>query len=225
MTSPDGHALMLGAPAECGQISRSWRASTRAAARGLSEPPCGRADLGQRRSNRSSSMTLTQAATKSRTNFSCASSLRVDLRDRPELGVRAEDQVDRGGGPLELAGGDVADLEDVLGRLRRLPLRAGGEQVHEEVVGQRLATVGEDAVLGPADVRAQGPHAADQHRHLRSGEVEQVGAVEQQRLRRELLPGPQVVAEAVGPRLEHGERLGVGLLLGGVGAARRGTGR
>ena len=35
-----------------------------------------------------------------------------------------------------------------------------------------------------------------------------------------LLAGSQVVAEPVGARLEHGERLDVGLLLRGVGAAR-----
>ena len=47
------------------------------------------------------------------------------------------------------------------------------------------------------------------------------GAVSASRLARssssvsgeQLLAGPEVVAEAVGPRLEHGEGLGVGLLL------------
>ena len=91
----------------------------------------------QRRSNRSRFMTLSHAATKSRTNFSFASSLRVDLRDGSELGVRAEDEVDGGGRPLDLAGGAVPALVDVLRRRGRLPLRAHVEQVHEEVVGQR----------------------------------------------------------------------------------------
>ena len=40
-------------------------------------------------------------------------------------------------------------------------------------------------------------------------------------LQRQRLARPEVVAEAVGPRLEHGERLDVGLLLGGVGAPGR----
>ena len=81
-------------------------------------------------------MTLTQAATKSWTNFSLGVLAGVDLGERPQLGVGAEDEVDRGGGPLHLAGGHVADLVDVLLGLRRLPLGARGEQVDEEVVGQ-----------------------------------------------------------------------------------------
>ena len=43
---------------------------------------------------------------------------RVDLGERPQLGVRAEDEVDPAAGPLDLAGGAVAALERlrVLGR-------------------------------------------------------------------------------------------------------------
>ena len=59
------------------------------------------------------------------------------------------------------------------------------------------------------------------HGHLRCGEREQIRLVDQQLLGGQLLAGPHVVAEPVGPRLEHVERLGVGHLLGGVGAARR----
>ena len=80
--------------------------------------------------------------------------------------------------------------------------------------------VGEHAVRRAAGVGAEGAQAADQHRHLGRGQREQVGPVEQQRLGRQLLAGAQVVAEAVGPRLEHRERLDVGLLLRRVGAAR-----
>ena len=36
---------------------------------------------------------------------------RVDLRERPQLGVRAEDEVDAAAGPPDLAGGAVAALE------------------------------------------------------------------------------------------------------------------
>ena len=56
-----------------------------------------------------------------------------------------------------------------------------------------------------------------EHRQLGSGQPEQVGAVQQQGLRRKLLALAQVVAEAVRPRLEHRERLDVGVLLRGVG--------
>ena len=44
----------------------------------------------------------------------------------------------------------IATLVHVLGRGRCLPLRVHVEQVHEEVVGQRLGPVGEDAVCGTA---------------------------------------------------------------------------
>ena len=73
------------------------------AGRWISNPPevIGRAD---QRSNRSSVMTLVHASTKSCTNFSRPSLARgVNFRDRPQLGVGAEDQVDRRGRPLQLA--------------------------------------------------------------------------------------------------------------------------
>jgi hypothetical protein len=75
--------------------------------------------------------------------------LRVKLGDGAQLGVRAEDEVDGGAGPLELACGAVATLVHVLIRAGCLPLRAHVEQVHEEVIGQRLRPLGEDAVLRP----------------------------------------------------------------------------
>src|SRR5262249_33447665 len=71
---------------------------------------------------------------------------RVYLRAGSELGVRTEAEVDGGGGPRDLARGAIPTLEHVLGRGGPLPLRAHVEQVHEEVVGQRLGPVGEDAV-------------------------------------------------------------------------------
>ena len=95
----------------------------------------------------------------------------VDLRDGSELGVRTEDEVDGGGGPLDLARGAIATLEHVLSRDGCLPLRAHVEQVHEEVIGQRLGPVGEDAVSGLPGVGVQGPHAADEDRHLGSGQI------------------------------------------------------
>src|SRR5688500_18132804 len=49
---------------------------------------------------------------------------RVDLRKRSQLGVRTEDEVDSGGGPLDIARGAVPTLVHVLRRLGWLPLRA-----------------------------------------------------------------------------------------------------
>jgi hypothetical protein len=69
----------------------------------------------------------------------------------------------------------------------------------------------------------QGAHAADQRRHLRHREVEQVGLVDEQLPRANgcgvVAGGAVVVAEAIGRGLERGEGRHVGLLLRGVGAA------
>ncbi len=70
-------------------------------------------------------------------------------------------------------------------------------EIDEEVVRQRTDAIGEDAVLAAAVVGAEHAHATDQHRHLRRGQAEQLGAVEQHLLGLDhvvlLLP----VAEAV----------------------------
>src|SRR6266540_6662828 len=99
----------------------------------------------------------------------------VDLRDASEWGVRTEDEIDGGACPLDLARRTIATLVHVLLRRGCLPLRAHVDQVHEEVVGQRLGPVREDAVLGLPEVGVQGPHAADENRHLGSGQRQQVG--------------------------------------------------
>ncbi|CAB4955828.1 unannotated protein [freshwater metagenome] len=67
-------------------------------------------------------------------------------------------------------------------------------------------------------VGVESAHPAEQHGHLGRGEGEQAGAIDQQ-----LLGGPgqrlaEVIAEAVGNRLEDCEGLLVGLLGRGVGA-------
>src|SRR5437868_6825102 len=84
----------------------------------------------------------------------------VDLRQRPQLRVRPEDEVDGRAGPLHLAGRAVAALVGVLARLA--PLRAHVEQGDEEVAGQRTGPVGEGAGLGVADVRTEHAQAAEQ---------------------------------------------------------------
>ena len=48
--------------------------------------------------------------------------------------IEADAVVDRGRRPFDLAGAEVADLEDVLGVGRRLPLHARRKQVDEEVI-------------------------------------------------------------------------------------------
>ena len=64
--------------------------------------------------------------------------LRVHLRERAELRVRPEDEVHAGGRPLDVARLAIAPLEHVLRVRGRLPRGAHVEQVHEEVVGERL---------------------------------------------------------------------------------------
>jgi hypothetical protein len=49
------------------------------------------------------------------------------------------------------------------------------EQVHEEVVGQRLRPLGKDAVLGLSEVGLQYAHAADENGYLGRGQRQQVG--------------------------------------------------
>ena len=71
----------------------------------------------------------------------------VDFGQGAELGVRAEDEVDTRAGPLHFATLAAAAFEYVGFFRRRLPLGAHVEQVHEEVVGERLGLLGEDAVL------------------------------------------------------------------------------
>ena len=62
--------------------------------------------------------------------------------------VITEDEIDPGAGPLELARGAVAPLEQFAGLRGRLPRGPHVEQVHEEVVAERLRPLGEDAVRG-----------------------------------------------------------------------------
>src|SRR5512136_1168150 len=73
----------------------------------------------------------------------------VDFRQGPELGVRTEDQVDTGAGPLECACCAITTLEYVIIFRGCLPRRAHVEQIHEEVISERFRPLREDAVLRP----------------------------------------------------------------------------
>ncbi len=83
--------------------------------------------------------------------------------------------------------------------------------------------LGEDAVLGIAGIRTEHAQAADQHRHFRPGQRQQLRPVHQRLHRRHELQllAVDIVAEAVGARFERREGLHVGLLLRRVHAARR----
>src|ERR1700710_3213563 len=58
---------------------------------------------------------------------------RVDLGEGPQLRVGAEDEVDRGGRPLQVVGRRVADLVQVLIGLRLRPPGSRRQQVGEEI--------------------------------------------------------------------------------------------
>ena len=94
----------------------------------------------------------------------------IDFRQGPELGVRTEDEVDTGAGPLEFACCAITTLEHVFVFRGCIPGRSHVEQIHEEVIGERLWPLGEDAVPGLPEVGIQDTHAADENRHLRGGQ-------------------------------------------------------
>ncbi len=64
------------------------------------------------------------------------------------------------------AGFAVAPLELILIFRGRLPRRAQVEQVHKEVIGQRLWLIGEDAVFRTSKVCTQDAQAAQESYHL-----------------------------------------------------------
>src|SRR5258706_14117073 len=145
----------------------------------------------------------------------------IHLGKGPELGVRTEDEIDTRAGPLDLARLAIAPFEHVLGIRNRLPLGAHVEQVHEEVVGQRLRPLGKDAVLGPSEVGLQYAHAADENRHLRRGQRQQLRLVYQQFLGRYRVLALEVVAKAIRDRFKRSKGDNVGLVLRGIHASRR----
>ena len=124
----------------------------------------------QARSNRSRFITLSQA----RTNSCNETLLRVvggvDLREGPELRVGPEDKIHTGAGPLHFVRGTISSLEYVFALIGCLPHGSHVEEVHEEIGGEGLGSVGEYAMAGLPDVRTQGPQATDEHRHLRCRE-------------------------------------------------------
>jgi len=57
----------------------------------------------------------------------------------------------------------IAPLIHAFGCRGGLPLRIHVEQVDEEIIGQRLGPVGEDAVFGMPEVSIQGAQATDEY--------------------------------------------------------------
>ena len=86
----------------------------------------------------------------------------VDFGESAKLRVGAKDEVGTCGRPLWRAALAVDAREGIAAWRDLLPLRAHVEQVDEEVVRQRLGTLGEDAFLGAVDIRAENTQASDE---------------------------------------------------------------
>ena len=129
----------------------------------------------------------------------------VDLRQGPELGVRTEDEVNSGGGPLEFACCAITTFEHIFVYRYCFPRRAHVEQIHEEVVGERLWPLGENAVQGLCIVGILDAHTANENRHLWSGQCQQLRTINQQFLCRYGIFTFEIVTEPVCRRFEYGE--------------------
>ena len=164
-------------------------------------------------------MTLDQAAAKSRTSFSFASSQAYTSASARSSEFEPKTRSTRV--PVHLTFPVARSHASYTPSVADFRHSVHVEQVDEEVVGQRPGPVGEDAVLRLADVGAEDTQAADEHGHLGGGQRQELRPVHQQVLGRSVVPVAEVVAEAVRLRFEHGERDGVGLLLRRVGASRR----
>src|SRR5580765_8577018 len=80
----------------------------------------------------------------------------IHFRNRSELRVRTEEQIGACRGPFEFARAAIVSLIHTAGAVgSRLPLRVHVEQVHEEIIRQRLRTRGKDAVPRLPKVRSQ----------------------------------------------------------------------
>ena len=159
-------------------LARHNRAHVRAAGPRLYRR--GPARRNHARSNRSRFITLLHAATNASTNARRRIVGRVGFRQRTQLRVRTEDQVHPRPGPLLLAGRTIARHEHVVGSCFPLHARARLEQVHEEIVGQRPRPAGEHTELGPTEVRTQHTQPADENRHLRRGQRQELRPIDQQ---------------------------------------------
>ena len=137
-------------------------------------------------------MTLSHAATKSLTNFSCRVVARVDLRERAELGVRAEHEVDAAAGPFDLA---------VVPRLRPSKVSAASDvgfhsvSMSSRFTKKSLVSVPGRLVNTPT-IRLPGVHvqraqAAHEHGHLGRAQRQPERPLDQQMLGRHWCPSPR----------------------------------
>ena len=99
--------------------------------------------------------------------------------DCTQLGIRPENEVDRCCGPLGRTGCPVLAFIQARIRRRLRPDCVHGQQVGEEVVGQRAGLAGEDTCSRTARIRSQNAHTADQYGRFCNGQAKQVRLVDQ----------------------------------------------
>src|ERR1041385_8100424 len=131
-----------------------------------------------------------------------------------------EDEIDARAGPLQFARFAIAPLEHVVIR-SWLPCRAHVEQIHEEVIRERPGPPGEDAVLRLSNVGIQGAQAANENRHLRSAQGQQLRTIDQQFLCRYAVLCFEIVAEPISSRFEESKQVDVRLILRRISASWR----
>jgi hypothetical protein len=92
----------------------------------------------------------------------------VDLRECSQLGVGTEHKIHSTTKPANFTRLAISPFEEVIAHGRLLPFRVHVEQIHEEVIGQRLRLLCQNTQVRKPDVRVQHSQASDKHSHLRS---------------------------------------------------------
>ena len=103
----------------------------------------------------------------------------INLRNRAKLCIRSKDQIHNRGRPLLNARLTIVSFEHTSLRGRWLPSRLHREQVHKEVVGQRLLAFGQYTMSACSEICTQHAQTADQNRHLWRCKREQLRLIEQ----------------------------------------------
>ena len=143
----------------------------------------------------------------------------VNFGNGAKLGVRPEDEIDRGSSPLDIAASPIPSFVEMFTHFRDFPLGAHVEQIGEKVVRELAATGRKDTEVRVADIGLENTQPTNKHGHLGSGEPEQLGPVDEILGCGTIELFPEVITEAILGWFQHGEGLGVGHLLGRIGAS------
>ena len=156
---------------------------------GSSPPVSTQFSVGQRRSNRSRLITLSHAATKSRTNVGWASSQAYTSAIPRNCECEPKTRSTAVAAP-GVTGHPVTSLVDVLLGGRRRPFDTHVRDGREEIGGQRSGPIGQNTVGASTVVGVQHAHPTEQHRHLGCRQGQQIRPVEKELFRWLLLARP-----------------------------------